>query len=115
VAEEVHGIAKAGVEAVSDELAGLRGDGEVAAELEAGDGDEEQAEEKEDEAGDAQGSPGMRSIDVEDARDGDGRDDDEEEEWAIHEGMIARSERKWRVTTRKRRERSVTSFSIRHI
>jgi len=89
VAKEVDGIAKAGVEAVGDELAGLRSDGEGVAELEARDGDEQQAEEKEEDAGDAQRSPGMRPKNVEEIGDSDGRDDEEEEELAVHGEMIA--------------------------
>ena len=97
VAEEIDGIANAGVEAVSDELAGLRSDGEGAAELQAGDGDEEQAEEKEEEAGEAEGGPGVGPVEIEDPSDGDGREDEEEEELAGHGEIIA--ERQWRVAS----------------
>jgi hypothetical protein len=103
VAKEVDGIAKAGVKAVGDELAGLRGDGERVAELEARDGDEQQAEEKEEDAGEAQRSPGMRPKNVNEIADGDGREDEEEEELAVHGEMIA--ERQWRVASGKQ-ERS---------
>jgi len=47
MAEEVDGVANAGVQAMGDELAGLRCNGEGAAELQAGDGDKEQAKDEE--------------------------------------------------------------------
>jgi hypothetical protein len=94
VAKKVDGIANAGVQAVGDELARLRRDGERGAELDARDDNEHDAEDKQDEADEAQRSPGMRPIHVEDPDDGERRDDDEEEELAIHGEMIARREEK---------------------
>ncbi len=77
-AEDVDGIADAGVEAVGDELACLRGDGKRIAELEAGYGDEQEAEEHDDEACDAERGPGTMRIKIDEIGDANERGEDEE-------------------------------------
>jgi hypothetical protein len=84
--EDVDGVADAGVDAVCDKGSGLGGEGESAAELVAGEGDQGEGREAEERAGDSHWWPGAGAL-VPGQGDEEGGREEPLEEVELHGGL----------------------------
>lgn len=87
--KDVHRIANFGIDAVSDQSAGLRGEGERIAELIAGESDENESADGEGEAEDAESGPGEIGKFDEQTGNGYGRKKRGDEGGAVHGESVA--------------------------